>query len=250
MDAVELGEHAARLGLAAAALLAWRVSRPSCSPHFRPVAAVLSAAFAADGARALLRVFVLGPARLAGRVPYEGIDRVVFHLEELLWLSFPAMSVALAFEVFLRRVPSAVWTSWFTTAAVLAIAYPTLRGDALLRVYLVAHLASVAVQLVLAAIFFARSIVGRRGIPGVSQHVALALACSDIAALVGPWAAGYPLRDWYTCLWPATLVWLVVLGYEARATAWTALHVKAAAKRDAGSSRSSGQPRFSPSWLS
>lgn len=239
----ELGGHAARLGLAAAALLAWRVARPSCSPHFRPVAATLSAAFAADGARAMLHCLVLGPARAAGRVPYVGLERAAFHAEELLWLAFPAISVALAFEVFHRRVSRCVWAAWLTTWAVLAIAYPTLRGDALLRVYLAAHLVSIGVQLVLAGAFFVH-----RGVPGLTHRVALALFCSDIALLIGPWLAGAPLRDWYTFSWPATLVWAVVIAHEWKATRWTASPANAAAKRADGSPRCSGRPHLSHSW--
>lgn len=237
MLAAVLGEVAARAGLALAALLAWLLARPHRSPHFRPVALVLIAFAGADSARGLLRYLVLAPARAAGRVPYAALERAAFHLEQLLVLAFPVLSVVLAWRVFRRSpVPSSTWGVGVGAWAVCVLSYPVLRGDALLHVYLGAHLGSLAVQLGLGALFFLR-----RGVPGVSQRVALAMTCSDIAQLAGPWAAGCPLRDWYTASWPSTLVWLVVAAYEWRDLRWTARHAQRAATLAGGSPRWPGQ---------
>lgn len=136
---------AAALYLVAVAL-AWGVARRR--PEHRPVAALLSVGLVADLVRQAIGVLVLQPTRAAsGGAPFSGQARAAFHVDEALFLAWPAAVAACAVAVYLRRRPWPVALVYVVATIAVCAAYPMLRGPALARAYFGAELAGVAVAL-------------------------------------------------------------------------------------------------------
>lgn len=190
-----------------AVVTAWAVATCRKAPFYRPVAVTLSILFGLDCMRGILRFCVLAPARLAGRVPYIGWERVAFHVDQAALLAFAAASVALAGLVFLRPqrarscvVPAAL--VWLVLTTIVALSYPELRLQPLESVYTWVARSSAAIQSVCAGIFFAR-----RQLPMAPQRAALILLAVDIGALLGPYLMSKPSADWAAMRAPALLLW-------------------------------------------
>lgn len=116
--------------LAAATAIAWLLSRRRRS--YRAVALLLSWALGSGLARSALQTMALQPVRAAiGPAPYPWPERLAFHAEQALLLSWPFAALAAVVWLFLRRPPWAVLAAWVATAAGISLAYPWLRLDAL-----------------------------------------------------------------------------------------------------------------------
>ncbi len=98
----------------------------------------------ANAARWLFRETALLPP--PGDV-LRGVARVIFHLDQALFLTWPAGLVALSLAVFPRRRSWLMVLPWALAVAVLSIGYPEIRGEALRQAYLAAQLAAVLVSI-------------------------------------------------------------------------------------------------------
>jgi hypothetical protein len=157
-----------------AVVVAWKRS------EHRPVAAFLAGTVVADLVRLGLS---LGPLAISG--PYKGPLRALFHVEQALFLTWPAGIAALALWVYRKRHPFPVAIAYALAVAVLVIGYPAIRGDLLRRCYLAAEIAAV----VTAIGAFVRWV--GRAPPRLPQVVTTFVLVVDMVSLaVGPWQWG------------------------------------------------------------
>lgn len=95
--------------------------------------------------RPVLRVYVLG-AGPPGGVPYAGLERAAFHVEQAAFVSWPIGITALAIHTFARRRAWPVAIAYVVVVAILILGYPTLRRELLQSTYLGITLACLAVS--------------------------------------------------------------------------------------------------------
>lgn len=177
-------------------VLAWRVARTR--RYHRPVAAGLTVIGVADGARALLAAFFF--AGKAG--PYTGDARMVFHLDELLYLAGPAALAWMALQLLqggggahVVGCAAFAWTG-------LVVGYPVPFREAPLKIaYLVAHCIAVVIAIGAVASWYRRH--KGRWLP-VSGYLILLYLAGDLVAVLGPYA-GDPFGSWDS-------TWLALLG--------------------------------------
>ncbi len=167
-------------------VLAWTTARQR--PEHRPIAALLMLGLGADVARQVLATAFLRPAHIAaGDGAFTGWARVVGHVDEALFLAYPAGLAALALWVLLKRRPWPVLAVYGATLAALVLGYPTVRGPLLGRVYSAVELAAVAVWLGGVVTW-----VRRRDVPTLASGVTLLLGAVEIVTLLpfkkGPFA--------------------------------------------------------------
>src|SRR5262249_22622147 len=120
----------------------------------------------------------------ADRAPFTGALRLLFHVDEGLYLAWHAGIVALALWVFLKRRPWIVAVVWGVAVAALSATYPVTRGQVLLRAYLAAELVTLA------------AIVGcfvmwwwRKNAPTLQTWCALIIGAFEVI-IVGPYRLG------------------------------------------------------------
>lgn len=176
-------------------VLAWRVARTR--RYHLPIAVGLTVIGVADGARALLAEFFF-----AGRSgPYVGDARMVFHLDELLYLAGPAALAWMAVQLFRGSGGANIVGGAAMAWAWLIVGYPSpFRGGPLKVAYLVAHCLGVVITV---------GAVGRwykahkgRWLP-VSGYVILLYLAGDVVDVLGPYA-GDPYGSWEST-WQALL---------------------------------------------
>lgn len=170
-----------------AAVLAWGVA--ARSRYHRPVAIGLSAQALADITRNGLAAFYF-----AGKVgPFTGLTRILFHVDEALYLVGPVALAWMAVQLFLgaggAHVLGAAGAAWVG----LCVGYPEIwRGHALALAYLGAHLLA-QVALLLAALAWYLRWPGRW--MSASGYLLMLLAAGDAVVIVGPYA-GDPYGSW------------------------------------------------------
>lgn len=172
------------LGYALSALvtaLAWLVTQRR--PAHRPIALLLTLGLGSDVIRRQLYVHAIGPGHVvAAGGPLTGAARVAFHVEQALFLAWPAGLVATALAIFLRRRPWLVAAAWTFAVEALVRSYPVTRGDVLRRAYLAAELLTIAISSG-AVIQWGRS----RQWPTPAQDILMVLIGAEIATVWGPW---------------------------------------------------------------
>jgi hypothetical protein len=131
---------------------------------------------------------------------FTGSARVLFHLDEALFLLNPIGLAATSVYVFMRRRPYAALPVWLAALAYLILTYPTTVWEQLRQVYLLIQLAALFVCVVSVA-----SWLRRREAPQLA-HVALFLIIGIelVALLFGAWGRGlftrYDLAQWAYCV--------------------------------------------------
>lgn len=115
---------------------------------YRPAAALVTWLAASLLIRTVLQVWYLIPARSEiGELPYPWCIRWPFHVDEALFVSWPAAILATSVRLFTRRVWWPVAVAWAAVSLGFASAYPWLRLDRLeaanAAVWTIALLASV-----------------------------------------------------------------------------------------------------------
>lgn len=123
---------------------AWALARRRT--EHRPVAWLLTCGLVTDLVRVAIQLGILAPGyALLGGAPATGWLRLAFHIEQALFVAWPAALAAAAIALFLRRRPWPAVLAWAAMAGVLAAGYPTIRGALLQRAYLGAKLAGITV---------------------------------------------------------------------------------------------------------
>jgi hypothetical protein len=169
-------------------LAAWAVARRR--PEHRPIASLLSAGLVADLARQGIGVYVLQPTRAAaGGLPFTGAARFAFHVDQALFLSWPAALAACAVLVYLGRRPWPVALVYGLAVTLFTMAYPALRGAPLGRAYLGAELAALAVCL---GTFITWA--WRREAPDLTRSVMFIISAVELVTLL-PYRKG-PFAFW------------------------------------------------------
>jgi hypothetical protein len=164
----------ARLLQAIAALVAFRAARGR--PARRPVARLLAAAALADAAR----WWIAGALPAIG--PYRGAARALYHLEQALFLLWPAGVAAVALRIFARRAPGPIAAAHAIVLAALVAGYPALRGRPLGWIYAGVHLAALVAACAALAVWL------RRREPPRLEHVsALFVIALDAVLFLGPY---------------------------------------------------------------
>lgn len=147
-----------RFGVALAgvlSVLAWRVAWER--REHRPIAWFVTANLVADLALWLLTTRVLVPAREAlGGAPFFGWARVAFHANQLAVLVWPAGIAATSAATLAQRRAWPVSVCLAAVSVVLALAYPTVRGALLGRVYFGLELAALFLAVGLAVVWWCR----------------------------------------------------------------------------------------------
>jgi hypothetical protein len=115
---------------AAVVVLAARLARRR--REHRPVAIFVAVTLAADLARWGI-IFVCPWIQHPG--PFGGLPRLIFHIDQALFLSWPLGIMATAWVVFLRGGPWVPLAAGAVAWAALAAGYPTVRGDVLAGAY-------------------------------------------------------------------------------------------------------------------
>ena len=182
----------ARIALAAAVVSALLLARRR--REYVPTAAFLIWVGLCHIVRPALHVFVLGPAREAGRLPYVGWERVTYHVgEQALFISWPFALAALAVWTFWKRRPWPVALVWVVTVAGLAMSYPMVRRELLHSVYLASSLVGLAISIGAVAFWWRKASAPATTPP---EAVALLLTIFEVALLAGPYAAGSIFTTW------------------------------------------------------
>ena len=187
------------------AALAWRLARGRMA-HL-PIAVLLAAGVVADVVRRALALFVLGPVRATtGGAPFGGAARAAFHLEQGLFLLWPAGLAALSLVVLGRRRAWPIIGGHAAATVALALAYPTVRGPLLSRVYL-------GLELVALATVFGAGLAwwARREEPSITEGSVLVLAFLELGALIAyrqPFGSGW---DWAQVIYLMAFATLGVL---------------------------------------
>lgn len=176
-------------GAVVASTLAWDASRDR--PAHRPVAALLTFGLAADAARRALRSFVLAPAYAAlNGAPATGMVRAVAHLDQALFLGYPAALAAVTLWIFVKRRPWPVLVGYMLTEIGLVATYPALRRQ-VPTIYLGFQLAclTVAVGSLIHWMIF------RKNPPTVPHWTVALMVVVEIAIVAaGPWRLGLFLK--------------------------------------------------------
>jgi hypothetical protein len=164
----------ARLLQVIAALAAARAARgrPAC----RPVARFLAAAAAADAARWWIA------SVLPASGPYRGALRALYHLEQALFLLWPAGVAAIAIRVFRRGAPGPVAAAHAIVIGALVAGYPAVRGRPLAWAYAGAHLAALVAACAALAGWLCR-----REPPRLEHTSALFVIALDAVLFLGPY---------------------------------------------------------------
>ena len=89
----------------------------------RPIAMCLVIIAVADLIRLAISPWLGGSGR-----PFTGWQRLLFHIEQALFLTWPAGLAATCSYVFLRRRPRPVFVLYLIIVAVLIVGYPAIRG--------------------------------------------------------------------------------------------------------------------------
>jgi hypothetical protein len=176
--------------LTALALLRRRVTHA-------PVALYLMVLLVGDWFRRALAL-----ALVAGG-PYDGLTRLAFHADELLYLLGPAGLAACALLVLANVSARGVAVAYAVVGVVLIACYPELRQDVLRRVYLAAELGAVVVVLASAA-----AAVRRRPPARIDVTVAAVLAIAVVDGVklaAGPFHRGDLFSSW-GLVWPMHVV--------------------------------------------
>lgn len=191
--------------LAVAATLAWALAlgwrRRPVWPHYRPVAWLLTWGTASSLLRAAVQAWMLRPARaeLGAGVPYAGGARAAFHLEQALFLSWPAALLGGALAVYAsptdsRGLARRAWHAgafWLVCSAGVAAAYPALAHQPLAYAY--ASIWSAA----WAGCAWRGAVSWLRGDVWISHHIAVGfLMGGTLAAIAVVLWGGAPERDW------------------------------------------------------
>ena len=182
---------ALRLALLAALLAALVLVRGR--PAYRPTTAFLAWVGLAHVVRPLLQTFILAPARAAHGVPYVGVARAWYHLDQALFVSWPIGITALAIHTFTGRRVWPVAAAYVAIVAGLALGYPTVRRELLQSVYLAITLAALAVSFGAMVIWWRR----KPAQPAYPPQIAASLfVIMEAGAIVGPYAAGMIDVNW------------------------------------------------------
>ena len=149
---------------------------------YRPVALLLVVLVIADWSRLLLDRSILANAPC----PYRGTARAAFHVDQALFLTWPAGVAALAGWVFFRRRPWYVALAYCIAVAFLVIGYPHILQDSLARAYVALHILAFgyAVTCILQQLF--------KAVPEIEHATVSYAAVISLVALLGP----YTGRDW------------------------------------------------------
>ena len=182
----------ARIALAIAVVCAVLLARRRA--EYKPVAWALGAIGVANVVRPILFVLVMDPAMRAGRLPFQGAERLAFHVEQICFLVWPFGVAALAAAVFLapRRWPAvAVLGAYVVSVGMVMAGYPTIRQDLLASVYLGLTLGCLAVALA--------SVIWRWRAPvpiAPPEIAALLLVVFLLGTVLGPYAIGRVDSGW------------------------------------------------------
>jgi hypothetical protein len=98
--------------------------------EYAPIALFLCWVLLSHVVRPLLAFYVLGSGP-AGGLPYAGIQRAAFHVEQAMFVSWPIGIVALAIRIFARRRAWPVAIAFAVVVGVLVLGYPTIRRELL-----------------------------------------------------------------------------------------------------------------------
>jgi ABC-type amino acid transport system permease subunit len=200
---IELDALACRALLVGNAIASRLLARKTLGLGQRAVARTLGLFAAADIGRGLLSIALAGEPR-----PYVGLHRVAFLLHWTLLLAFPALSAALAIRLYLHRSGAFLGLPWAALGLLLALLYPSVRGEPLVIAYAICHVVSLLVQLAAIGIFATR-----RGWPGQAETAGLILSAGDLAALAGPLVSRNP---WWTGRWATSIVYAALLVEQLR----------------------------------
>lgn len=168
------------------------------SRDHQAIAVFLVVTAVADLARYLLEARIIFPAweqqRAAGldpaRATLAGWVRAAAHVDQALFVFWPASVAALSMAVLLHKRPWIVLPAWATFVVLVSAGYPIVRGVPLLRVYLAAELLGACGA---TACFAAWTM--RREAMTLPRFMVICIATFQAATLVGPYL-GDPATSW------------------------------------------------------
>jgi hypothetical protein len=182
----------------ACAAAGWALSRRI--PEHAPVAAAISWSLVSDLGRAALQELALQDAP----VPFTEAARAAFHLEQALYLSWPAALAGAALLVYRGRSPWPAAAAWALSCVVLALAYPWLRAERLAFVHAVLWTAAMAAVAALAW----------RRLRGAPQRALALLASGATAVIVVVLWSDSPVANWNVARIVQTVAFAIVLVYQ------------------------------------
>lgn len=152
--------------------------------EYTPIAVFLGWVSFAHIARKLLQIYILGSGPPGG-LPYQGVERAWFHVEQALFVSWNACVAALALHVVAKKRAWPVALVYVAVVAVLAASYPELRRARLQSAYLAITLASLLVCLGAVAAWW-RS----KKPTTLPERAALIIVAVEFGAVIGPFSLG------------------------------------------------------------
>jgi hypothetical protein len=205
MSALRYIVTALQIGAAVAALFLARRRE-----DHRPFAVFFVGTTAANLLR-FLRHETFAPIRPLGSPPFVGAARVAFHMDEALFLAWPAAFAALAIWLFAQRRALALLPAfaWVVAVAYLATHYPAVRGEALRRFYLGAELGALAV-----AVSSIASLWWRHGpIAPAGTCLLCCIAVDGGTLFAGAWRWGF-WSEWALNQTAFALLYVVLIAFQ------------------------------------
>ncbi len=177
---------------ALATVLAWLQARRSA--EHRPIAWLLSAGLAVDLVRRALRTFYIVPVirPLRGH-PLTGVPLAVSHVNDALFLTWPAALAACALVVYVGRRPWPAGVAWGTVVAGLVVLHPYESTGMLGRTLTASQLLAVIVALGCAATWYMRP---SRELTTTAQASLAVIVAGELASMTGAWRIGV-FDDWH-----------------------------------------------------
>lgn len=166
--------------LSLAAGFAWALAARRA--EHRPAAIALTALLASEVVQLAARAVYSAAPR-----PFAGSARVAFHVGQAAFLGYPAVIAGLCLVVLAKRPAWPAIAAWAASSAALAMAYPTVRGALLGRVYAVAEVVALVTCLLCAS---------RPRLGAPSEAVALALVGILGGEIIGGFLSGEPFASW------------------------------------------------------
>ena len=158
--------------------------------EYAPVAWLLGLGVVSDIVRPALSILVLGFGPPGG-LPYQGFERLCFHMEQAVFVAWPFGITALALHTLAGRRVWPIAVAYLVAVAGLALGYPTVRRELLQSVYLGVWLAALLVCLVAVYIWW------RTEKPtSPPERAALMFFAIEFAAVLGSHAAGLIDKTW------------------------------------------------------
>jgi hypothetical protein len=181
------------VALVIATALAWALARRK--PEHRPIAYLWTVGLASEVALSALRPVLVQVRATLGDATWTGWPRVAAHIDQALFMAWPAALAATALVVFLGRKPWPVMACYAIIVAAVVALHPKARDGSLPRVYAAVQMTGLLVAVGSAAMWYLRSR-QTRGRATTAQAVLMFILAVEVPSIAGAWRIGI-FANWH-----------------------------------------------------